>query len=122
MAEQSITEISPPTAEEERVNRGFWRKIRKTAGFVPFSEDAIAAWYCARDAKTPTRIKGVLFAALGYFVMPTDMIPDFVAGFGFADDASVLTAAMAAISAYMRPRHYMKAKEALLKLPDRADA
>ncbi len=118
----SDREANPPSAgeawqDERRVEKGFWRKIRKTAGQIPFSEDAVAAWYCARDEKTPARIKGILFAALGYFIVPTDMIPDFIAGFGFADDASVLTAAMTAISAYMRPRHYAKAQKALLKIP-----
>jgi uncharacterized membrane protein YkvA (DUF1232 family) len=32
----------------------------------------------------------MIIAAIVYFVMPLDLIPDFLAGFGFVDDAAVL--------------------------------
>src|SRR3546814_3525110 len=54
------------------------------------AEEAAAAWYCARDPETSMRVKATLLAALAYFVMPADFIPDFVAVFGFTDDATVL--------------------------------
>ena len=38
---------------EERVNRGFWPKIRKTAARVPFAKEALAVWFCAKDDETP---------------------------------------------------------------------
>ena len=56
--------------KEDVVRNGFWPKLRKVAGKIPFARDAVAAWYCATDRDTPTRVKGVLFAALAYFVMP----------------------------------------------------
>lgn len=33
---------------------------------------------------------GLIVAAIIYFVMPLDALPDFIAGFGFTDDAAVL--------------------------------
>ena len=33
---------------------------------------------------------GLIVAAIIYFVMPIDALPDFIAGLGFADDAVVL--------------------------------
>ena len=33
---------------------------------------------------------GLIIAAIIYFVMPIDVLPDFIAGLGFADDATVL--------------------------------
>jgi uncharacterized membrane protein YkvA (DUF1232 family) len=33
---------------------------------------------------------GLIVAAIIYFVMPLDALPDFIAGLGFADDAAVL--------------------------------
>ncbi|MDH5412030.1 MAG: DUF1232 domain-containing protein, partial [Alphaproteobacteria bacterium] len=48
---------------ESRVNEGFWPKIRRNARRIPFVEEAVAAWFCARDPKTPSHIKAALLAA-----------------------------------------------------------
>lgn len=98
---------------EKTVSGGFWRKLLKVAGRVPFAEEAAAAWFCARDPETPTRVRAMLLAALAYFVTPVDLIPDFVAVFGFTDDATVLMAALGLVSSYMKPRHRKAAREAL---------
>ena len=55
--------------DRARVKRGFWRKLKAVARHVPFAEDALAAYYCAFDAKTPTRVRGVLIAALAYYLV-----------------------------------------------------
>lgn len=95
------------------VERGFWKKLLKVAGRVPFAEDAAAAYFCAVDASTPTRVRAILIAALAYFVVPTDIIPDFVAGFGFTDDAAVLATALSLVAGQIKPRHYASARTAL---------
>lgn len=41
-----------------------------------------------RDIPWPSLI--MLVAAIIYFVMPVDLIPDFIVGFGLLDDAAVL--------------------------------
>lgn len=106
--------------DEAVVNAGFWRKVRGTIGRVPFIEDVVAAWYCARDDRTPGYVRAIIMAALAYFVVPTDAIPDLVAGFGFTDDASVITAAVAAISSHLKDAHRNQARTWLGKpdLPD----
>ena len=65
--------------QEKSVRSKFWPTLRKAARYIPFSRDVVAAFYCALDPQTPTRVRGVLLAALGYFVMPVDIIPDFFA-------------------------------------------
>lgn len=108
---------------EDVVRTGFWPKLRKVAARIPFARDAVAAWYCATDRETPTRVKGVLFAALAYFVMPADIIPDIFAVIGFSDDMAVLTAAFAMIRGHVRERHYEAADRALsdtIKAPKKA--
>ena len=90
---------------ERIVTGGFWKKFRRYAGNVPFAEDLVSAYYCAMDRRTPTRVRGVLLAALAYFVMPADMIPDFIFGLGFTDDAAVLATALAMIRTHMKPEH-----------------
>lgn len=101
---------------EEAVREGFWKKMTRVAGKIPFAEEAAAAWYCARDPETPMRVKATLLAALAYFVLPTDIIPDFIAAFGFTDDATVLMAAVGLVSSHMKPQH-RKAARAALGLP-----
>ena len=98
---------------EKRVRNDFWSKIRRLAGKLPFVEDIVAAYYCALDKETPLRVKGILFAALGYFILPADTIPDVIFGLGFTDDIAVLTAALAAVRAHLKPAHLAAAKEAL---------
>ena len=98
---------------EERVRGQFWRTARRAARQVPFMEDVVAAYYCALDSRTPTRVRGVLLAALAYFVLPVDFIPDFIFGLGFTDDVAVLTAAITALRAHITPAHRAAAREAL---------
>lgn len=98
---------------DKTVREGFWKKMTKVAGRIPFAEDAGAAWFCARDPLTPLRVKATLLAALAYFVLPTDAIPDFVVGFGFTDDASVLMAVIGLVSSHILPAHRAAARKAL---------
>ncbi len=99
--------------DRARVERGFWSKVRRTLGRVPFVEDAVAAYFCALDKQTPLAVKAVLMGALAYFVMPVDMIPDFLPWFGFADDAAVLAAAIRAVAPHIGARHRRQARAAL---------
>ena len=101
--------------DETIVRDGFWQKARKTLGRVPFTEDAVAAFHCATDPATPLRIRGILFGALAYFVMPFDVIPDFIAGLGYTDDAAVLVAAFAAASSHITQAHRATARAWLLR-------
>ena len=101
--------------DEKLVREQFWDKLRKTLGRVPFMEDAVAAYYCAMDSKTPTYVRAVLLGALAYFIMPFDVIPDIILGFGFTDDASVLVAAIAAVRSALAPEHFDQARAFLEK-------
>ena len=94
-------------------HRRFWSKIRRTLGRVPFTEQAVAAHYCAIDRATPARVKVVLVGALAYFVMPADMIPDLIAGLGYTDDGIVLAAAVRAIAPYVTDDHRALARRFL---------
>jgi len=101
---------------ETRVKRGFWPKITRTAARIPFADQALAAWYAARDPETPMAAKGMIFAGLAYFVMPIDAIPDIFAGIGFTDDAAVITALLATVGANIKRRHRDQAEDAVKRL------
>ena len=93
--------------------RRFWGKLRRVLARIPFAEDLVAGYYCALDRDTPAYVRAVLCGALAYFVLPTDMVPDFLAGLGFTDDASVLAAALAAVGRHLQPKHRAQARERL---------
>ncbi|MEQ1943802.1 YkvA family protein [Mesorhizobium sp. VNQ89] len=101
-------------ADEGEVRAKFWRTAKKAARHIPFMDEVVAGYFCALDKNTPLRAKAILLAALGYFVLPTDTIPDFILGFGFTDDMAVLTAALAAVRTHMTPAHRLAAREALV--------
>ncbi|WP_421736175.1 YkvA family protein [Caulobacter sp.] len=101
---------------EERVERGFLPKIRKAAAKIPFAADALSVWWCARDPTTPTAAKGMMMAALAYFVLPTDVIPDVLPALGLTDDAAVIAAVIAIVGKNLKPRHKDAAKAFLAKL------
>ncbi len=117
-ADPATRQLPAVIARNRRVvEEGFWRKLLKLAGRIPFAEDLMAAYFCAVDPATPGRVKGVLIAALAYFVVPVDSIPDVIAGLGFSDDAAVLATAIGLVSGHMHDRHYRRAR-AILEIPE----
>lgn len=108
-----VSSNSGTVAQEEGVREKFWRTARKAAAQVPFMDEVVAGYYCAMDKETPLRAKGILLAALAYFVLPADTIPDVLIGIGFTDDVAVLTAALAAVRAHIKPAHRLAARESL---------
>lgn len=107
--------LSPATLERNRrtTRRRIIPKLLKVAGKIPFADDLAAAYYCAQDPDTPMKAKGVLFAALAYFVVPTDLVPDVVAGLGFTDDATVLATALGVVGAHIKETHRRAARRLL---------
>lgn len=109
--------LGPELGSDEKKIRSLRQRLlataRKAARQVPFLEDVIAGYYCAMDPATPTKVRATTLAALAYFVLPVDMVPDFLLGIGFGDDATVLMAALAMIGTHMRPEHKEAARAAL---------
>ena len=115
MAGKEIVPYDPIKYERnrKRVESGFWPKVRRSLGKVPFVEDAVAAYYCAMDRDTPTYVKATLMTALAYFVVPTDLLPDVVGAFGYTDDATVLALAVNAVAPHIKERHRESARDFL---------
>jgi uncharacterized membrane protein YkvA (DUF1232 family) len=113
----SLPAVVPTVEETERnervVDEGFWPKLRAQLHRLPFADELLAAYFAATDRRTPWRVKATLFGALAYFVMPADMIPDFLLALGFTDDAAVLMAAIHAVRSSILPEHRERAKAAI---------
>lgn len=103
-------------SDEQTVKQNFWPKLKQNLARIPFAEDMLAAWYCAFDANTPLKVKGTLFGALAYFILPFDIIPDFIVGLGFTDDLAVLVTAMTLVRNHITQAHRDRARDTLDRL------
>lgn len=88
-----------------------WRTLSRAAAGAGRKTllTALTLFYCLQDRDTPTWAKGVIVGALGYLVLPTDLIPDIIPGAGFSDDWGALVAALGTVAAYIKDEHKSKA-------------
>ncbi len=63
--------------------------------------------------EVPLQTKVIIAGALGYFIMPIDLIPDLLVGVGYTDDAAALLIAIVAAKAYINDDMRARAKEKL---------
>ena len=67
------------------------------------------------DSATPKKYRTVIAGALGYLILPLDIIPDFIPSLGFADDWAALLAAIYYVTKAVTPEIKEKAKQRLNK-------
>jgi uncharacterized membrane protein YkvA (DUF1232 family) len=65
------------------------------------------------DENTSWEHKGIIIGALGYFILPIDLIPDFIPVAGFADDIAALTACIKTVMDNITPDIKRKAVQKL---------
>ena len=88
------TDYSKSYSEE-----GFWKKVSENTKSIGKATllDALKLYYAIKTGNaTPMQIAAII-AALGYLICPIDAVPDFLGPVGYADDAGVLTAAVATL-------------------------
>lgn len=88
------------------------QKFAKTAG-VQVAYSALLLYHMMKEPSVPLRAKVTIAAALGYFILPTDAIPDLAPLVGFSDDLGVLIFALSQISGNITPEVQEKAKKQL---------
>lgn len=88
-----------------------WEKISRYALIAGRKTvlTAITLYHCLRDKDTPAWAKGVIMGALGYLVLPADMVPDIIPGAGYGDDWAALVAALGTVATYVKDIHKVKA-------------
>ena len=69
---------------------------------LAFVQKAVVLFFCLRDQDTPKYVKAILAGALGYLVLPIDIIPDTIAGLGWVDDVAVLGIAFKIANRYIK--------------------
>jgi uncharacterized membrane protein YkvA (DUF1232 family) len=60
-------------------------------------------------------VRGMLLAALAYFVLPYDLVPDMLPVLGFADDAALLATVIGLVATHITPAHRAAAARSLGK-------
>ena len=102
-----------------RSNRYSERNLRqKLAAFAATAgreivEKVLILYEVLRDSHTPLWARTTIIGALGYFISPLDVIPDFIPVIGLSDDFTMLTAAAATIAAHVKPSHILAARSKL---------
>ncbi|MBP9727346.1 MAG: DUF1232 domain-containing protein [Gammaproteobacteria bacterium] len=80
----------------------FWKKLAAVAKSLgrEIIEKILWLYYAAQRPDVPIWAKTTIYSALAYFVLPLDLIPDFLPG-GYVDDMSVLAAAVTSVASYI---------------------
>jgi uncharacterized membrane protein YkvA (DUF1232 family) len=101
--------------DRESLRKRFWVKLKQVAAKLPFTEDLLAAYYCAFDKHTPRHVQVALLGAIAYFILPFDFIPDMMPVLGFTDDAAVLATAIRLVATNITDDHRAAARAALTR-------
>lgn len=104
--------------EEHYNETSFWEKIKKEASKIGEKAlySALVLYYTAIADTTPLKKKTMIFGALGYFLLPLDIIPDFMAVIGYTDDIAVMTALISTLADSITPQIREEAKAKCQKL------
>jgi len=76
----------------EYVDENLWGKLEKSGKRVSFAKDILALYRYMKDPLVKWFRKAIVVAALIYFIVPIDTIPDITPLFGYLDDLGVITA------------------------------
>jgi len=76
----------------EYVDENLWGKLEKSGKRISFAKDILALYSYMKDPLVKWYRKAIVVAALIYFIVPIDTIPDITPLFGYLDDLGVITA------------------------------
>jgi uncharacterized membrane protein YkvA (DUF1232 family) len=74
------------------VDENLWAKLEKGGKKISFARDIVALYNFMKDPIVRWHRKVIVVAALIYFIVPLDTIPDLTPFFGYLDDLGVITA------------------------------
>lgn len=118
MKYEKFSRIYSPTRLRRKIARCARKAGTKVINMV------LILYYVATDPHTSLKDKATIYGALGYFILPIDVLPDSIPFLGFSDDLSALVWAIATISHNITPEIKQRAKEQLgrwFKHVDEAD-
>ena len=112
MSDKNLTSNDLPQYQGNYSEPEFWGKLKKIASKAgaKLVYYALMLFYTLTDENTPARYKAVIAGALGYMILPMDLIPDFLPFAGLADDWAALIAAVAYVASAITPEIKARAR------------
>ena len=111
---ENFKEVDPKYAKDYS-DDSFWEKIKgvlKSAG-LEIIYKALQLYYVMQLPDCPIHIKAAIVAALGYFISPLDIIPDFIPVAGFSDDLLAVGWALMTDQSYVTEEIKQMARDAI---------
>ena len=101
--------------EQHYDENSFWNKVKsmaKKAG-IKLIYIALLLYYYLQSSHISTKDKAIIYGALGYFIFPFDIIPDYIPFIGYTDDLSILMYAYKKVKSKIDDHIREKAKNKL---------
>ncbi len=83
---------------------------------------ALIMFTLIKDSEIPMKVRLMFMAALGYLILPADLVADILPFIGFTDDIAFLTYVFSSASEYITPEVKEKAKGMMGSCIDIEDA
>jgi len=110
-------EIKSAKYRKHYSDASYWDKLKRYAKIAGMKVvyPALLLQYMMKSDDVPLKAKLILSAALGYFILPIDFIPDIAPLLGFTDDLGVLLLIIRQMAVYITPEIRKNARTHLHK-------
>ena len=84
-------------ARRKQASAGTARRLKRVLAELKTMLHLVQAWAGGAYSGVSNANLVLIVGAVVYFLMPTDLVPDFIAGLGLVDDAAVIAWVVAAV-------------------------
>ena len=91
----------------------FWKKLVRLAKKLgaELVYHALVLFYALQSPSLSSREKAIILGALGYFILPIDLLPDFLPSIGYTDDLAALVFAVYKVAKSITPEVRQQARK-----------
>ena len=93
----------------------FWNKLQDNSKSIGCTliEKVLTLFYLIQDDSVSAVSKGLIIGALGYFILPLDVIPDVIPVIGYSDDLVVISAVLIQLESRITPAILKQVQKAM---------
>lgn len=99
-------------------DEGFRSKLKRSAASIGIKAAylGLLLYYALKSPKTPKTAKIQIYGALGYLILPLDIMPDILPAIGYVDDWGALLLALGHVAGSINDEVRQQAKNKLRQL------